>query len=213
MTPYYQDDWVTLYHADCREVDWPSTSLIWTDPPYARKHLPLYGLLAESAAGVLPNDGHLFAQAGSLYLPEVLSHLTSSGLDYWWTISIRHHPAGGIANVHPRQITQLWKPTIWLRPSGAAKVGRYVRDEVGGTSWRPNKAHPWAQHASGPQFYITRLTQPGDVVFDPFAGSGTTLRAAKDWGRRSIGIEIEERYCEMAAERCAQDVLDLGGVA
>ncbi len=205
---------MTIYHGDCREMAWPSTSFIWTDPPYAQEHLPLYRMLAERSSKVLPPDGHLFAQAGTLYLPEAIAHLMSGGeLAYWWMISIRHHPAGGVANCHPRQITQLWKPTLWLRPHGAPRLDDYVRDEVGGTAWRPNTRHPWAQHGSGPQFYLSRLTKSGDLVFDPFAGSGTTLRAAKDLNRRAIGVEAEERYCELAAERCAQEVLDFQGAA
>ena len=67
--------------------------------------------------------------------------------------------------------------------------------------------HPTEKPVWLMRFYIENSSQAGDTVIDPFMGSGTTLRAAKDLGRQAVGIEIEERYCEIAANRLAQGVL------
>ena len=73
-------------------------------------------------------------------------------------------------------------------------------------------AHPTQKPLSLMRWSIERAGTDLPVL-DPFMGSGTTLRAAKDLGRKAIGIELEEKYCQIAAERCSQEVLDLGAAA
>ncbi len=67
--------------------------------------------------------------------------------------------------------------------------------------------HPTEKPVALPAWFIRLHTAPGETILDPFAGSGTTGRAAKDLGRRAILVEMEERFCEMAARRMAQEVL------
>ncbi len=70
-----------------------------------------------------------------------------------------------------------------------------------------NSEHPNEKPLELVKGFIQRHTIQGQIVIDPFMGSGTTLRAAKDLGRKAIGIELEEKYCEIAAKRMAQEVL------
>jgi len=72
----------------------------------------------------------------------------------------------------------------------------------------PTPFHPTQKPLKLMSFFISILSNEGDVVLDPYMGSGTTLRAAKDLCRISIGIEIEEKYCEIAAKRLSQEVFD-----
>jgi site-specific DNA-methyltransferase (adenine-specific) len=73
---------------------------------------------------------------------------------------------------------------------------------------QPEKnGHPCPKPLKAWRRLLNNISQPEQTVLDPFMGSGTTLRTAKDLGRKAIGIEIEERYCEIAAKRLAQDVL------
>ena len=84
---------------------------------------------------------------------------------------------------------------------GALPTGR-ILTEAGA-----DNGHPCAKPLLAWRWLLEKVSEPNDLILDPFMGSGTTLRAAKDLGRRAIGIEIEEKYCEIAVKRLAQEVL------
>jgi DNA modification methylase len=85
---------------------------------------------------------------------------------------------------------------------GRHGVFTFNKGEGGGAN-----EHPTTKPLKLMKDLVALFTDPGETILDPFMGSGTTLRAAKDLGRKAIGIEMEEKYCEIAAKRCCQEVL------
>lgn len=217
MTPYYADDLVTIYHGDCRE--WSGlVDHIVTDPPYAREYLPLWSALATVSVASLPPAGWLITHSGNAFLPDVLAALAIPGLSYRWILTTAYEGHGDLIHLGDFDVLSESKPVLAYRrePFGTPRGigGRYIKGPR--TAFRDllrrggrDKHHEWGQPLSEARELISRFTEPADLVLDPFAGGGTTLAAAKSIGRRSIGIEIEERYCEIAANRCRQEVLGL----
>jgi len=120
---------------------------------------------------------------------------------------------GGGMMFNARMFCRFDERILWFI---AGKTWQWNQEMVGlGTIWRipkeQNKPHPVAFPTEIPARCIAATTTAGGIVLDPFMGSGTTLVAAKNLGRKAVGIEIEERYCEIAAQRCSQGVLDLSG--
>jgi site-specific DNA-methyltransferase (adenine-specific) len=217
MTPYYEDDLVTLYHGDCREVTpWQAAGVMVTDPPYGIGWRKGTNRAAGSFAhGGIQNDADVSVRDGVLRA---------------WG---QQRPAivfGSFRAPFPDDVRQV---LVWRKPIDAGVVGSttgYRTDtelifllgahaqrsacrssviETGGGVAAYRNEHPHSK----PTGLLERLIEwTSGTVADPFAGSGSTLVAAKQLGRRAIGVELEERYCEIAARRLAQDTL-FGGVA
>jgi len=218
--PFYQDASVTIYHGDCTEVDaWLAGDVLVTDPPFgiawkksesktrsSRAHAGIqndHSTETRDTALSLWGDrpGIVFA---SLYapLPNCVRHIC---------IWEKPNDAGvfGSTTGFRRDVEAICLTGQWPRVSARwGSVLRSVIRNVGSpTSPAGRSGHPHAK----PVDLICTLIQrgPAGVIVDPFAGSGSTLVAAKSLGRKAIGIEIDERYCEIAARRCSQETLDL----
>ncbi len=202
-------DGITLVHGDCRDVlpflEPDSIDLVLTDPPYGidyqhgtRKSGLILGFDAQGVFG----DDQQFEPLPLLIFPKLVlwganhyaSRLPNSA---GWLIWDKRC---GIASNDQSDCEMAW--TNWL--TTARLFSRYWN----GGGITEDRFHV-AQKPIGLMRWCLGLAPNAHRVLDPFAGSGTTLRAAKDLGRRCIGIEVEEKYCAIAAKRLAQEVLKL----
>lgn len=216
MSPYYEDDLVTLYHGDCREItEWLAADVLVTDPPYG---IPGGRLSSHRTARPVHEDAR-WDDLGA----------RDAALSLWGDRPRAVFGSPKVAAVPHRGVPLIWdkgdSPGMgdYTWPFGAS----YEVVWVLGDGWsgrrrssvlrcvQPSNAASLEGHPTPKPVQLMEVLlsyAPAGVIADPFAGSGSTLVAAKQLGRRAIGVELEEKYCEIAARRLAQDTL-FGGVA
>lgn len=194
------DDALGVRHGDFRDVvkglPSDSVSLIFTDPPYDRDTLPLYGDLAESAKIVLRPGGSLICYLGQYQIHEVCALMTPH-LRLWWTLCCLH--TGQSARMTEYGIVVKWKPMLWFVKGTRGDKLTFVDDLV--ESEQEKDTHEWQQGLREAGYYIDKLTHPGDLVFDPFCGGGTTAVAAKLAKRRWLTCDVNAESAILARRR------------
>jgi 16S rRNA G966 N2-methylase RsmD len=187
-----------IRHGDFREVlaDLTDVDAIITDPPYPAEYLPLLDDLAAWADKVLTPDGVLVILFGQTYLPEVYRRLDGHR-PYRWTGCYLTPGAGYVSMA--RHVQSNWKPLLVY--GGGPRFSDTLSTE--GQDAGAKSLHKWGQDYAAFHTLIERFTKPGQTVVDPFAGSGTTLLAAKALGRHAIGAELDHEHVRTARERVA----------
>lgn len=214
--PYYQDDSVTIYHGDCRDIlpRLHAADAILTDLPYGIG-LNYHPTMDDTPAYI----DELVAEALPLMLNAAMVTALTCGIGNIW----RYPEPTWVLAWYQTNATSgsgrwgfnVWQPVLVYGKDPYLARGRGRRPDLISTA-APNsgedkrRGHPCPKpYESWVKLLMRVSPDESDLILDPFMGSGTTLSAAKYTGRKAVGIEISERYCEIAAERCAQEVLEL----
>jgi site-specific DNA-methyltransferase (adenine-specific) len=218
---YYSDESVTIYHADCRDLlPLLEADVVLTDLPYGIG--VDYGATYTDDADTL--DALVVATMPAMQACAPVVALTC-GIGNWWrypepTWVLCWHQSNA-PTASGRWGFNQWQPVLVYgkdpylvrlrgRRSDTVSVGASGRDLIAARK----SDHPCPKPLGAWKKIMLRLSPDiTDTFVDPFMGSGTTLVAAKYAGRKAIGIEVNEAYCEVAANRCTQNMLDFGGAA
>ena len=191
--PYYRDEHATIYHGDCREIlPYIEADVVVTDPPYG------VAFRGESWDREIPE---IATRLPSMFPSCLIVTAPTTLWDYPRPDCLLAWTRPGSTSRTKLGTFNHWSPVL--------VYGKHAPNpdtlRLPGCGYTPGaNTHPCPK----PERLMSWLVNATEgTVLDPFAGSGTTLRAAKDLGRRSIGCEIEERYCEIAANRLRQGVL------
>lgn len=196
--PYYADDAVTLYHGDCRDVlsQLPAVDVVVTDPPY-------------------PNRAGHFLDGIKAAEDFMAAYLAPRWFVFWHQLQTPPIPLPLVAR-------HIWHRTNTNRPDNYEAIYEFAAEPE-----RPSMVLPYPVVYPGLTGCIEATGHPTQKnerlmrricsmrkgirsVLDPFAGSGSTLVAAKYLGMSAIGVELDEHHCEDIAKRLAQDILDFG---
>ena len=207
--PYYQDDAVTIYHSDCREIlpHLEPVDLVLTDPPYGisweghpGSDIVWRPIANDSCTGIvadffewLPSEQDAVVFGANCF-PDIIPH---RGRWICWDKRL---------TVNADKMLGSSFELAWMnKKSGFDQMFRVLHGGVVNKNGG-KRVHPTEKPITLMGQIISRIYPDSKLILDPFMGSGTTLRAAKDLGRKAIGIELEEKYCEIAAKRMKQEV-------
>lgn len=212
MTPYYQDEWATIYHGDSvgmlPELKDNDIKLVLSDPPYGINHPTDYrrrgrsGLAQCSDYAPVAGDDKPFDPTPWLEWPAILW-----GANYF---AHRLPPASGWMvwdKERPANLDQSTAELAWTSMVKGVRVFRHLWHGMMRASERKENYHPTQKPSALMAWCLGHRWVPEGLVLDPYMGAGPVLVAAKAAGRKAIGIEIEEKYCEIAANRLRQGVL------
>jgi 16S rRNA G966 N2-methylase RsmD len=195
---------VSINHCAIEEVDMSmladsSVDAIITDPPYSADALPVMASLAEFAERKLKPSGWCVVMIGSILLPEIVTHL-SAKLIYRGMYCVVT-PGGKNSRLAHLGAFQSWKPVLLYQKAPASKIREWWPDIITAKAADQDKSlHKWQQSEAVFRELVNRFSRPGDLIVDPFAGSGTTGRAALALGRHFWGCDADSRCVLMAAE-------------
>jgi site-specific DNA-methyltransferase (adenine-specific) len=199
MKPYYEEPNITIYHGDCRDI-LPSllkVDLVLTDPPYG------IGFGAKHTKWSANRGTVLGVWDKKIEVNFILS--AGKTVCIWggdrFSLPVSRKWLAWIKTDAPPTFSGM--ELAWTNIDGPS---RWKSHSISATN-AERVAHPTQKPLKIMQWSIFETDEDALTILDPFMGSGTTLRAAKDLGRKAIGIEIEEKYCEIAVKRLAQEVL------
>lgn len=209
--PYYEESGITIYNADCRDIlPRISADAICTDPVWPGATLPLTGsdrpieLFTEMWTATR-NIKRAAIQIGCWTAPFFLSCVS---LPFFRVATLDIACVGYRGRLlMTGDIAYLFGEPPSSRPGRRVIPGRMIDSH----SYTQDKnGHPCPRNLKHVEWLINWWTDELDIVCDPFLGSGTTARAAKNYNRRFIGIEIEEKFCEISVKRLRQEVFNFG---